>query len=442
MHESSISTILTISLGAKIVLFFLEAQAKHGYLKEPYNSYSPESSCGILNWSFLLWLNDLFITSFKKIMTYEVLSRIDERIDSRVLEEKIGRAWDAHTAICLLLEWLLTIPPRLALVGLNYAQPLMTSRALNLLSNKTPKNPGTMIQDGLQFEGAALILMSTDIESIVDSLEPMNEIWRSTIEIAIGIWLLERQLGENCVVPIIIILHNYGVKRSKNDAKSFLFELPLSDGFMWLIIDPTLLGAALNTTLVLNQSLQKFIRSWTSLETSLGAIARVKSCIASTPTEGHPGEDRKPPAVRPSRGEIKFESVSASYDGVCRALSNITMRLQPGEKIGICGRAGSGKSSIILSLLWLLDISTSSIVKNTAKEDKEITRTTTLICFGPLSRQLQASALLYITIPGEIVKELLLKVVGTVSWKWNLGSRDLVAVISERVILSPEYGCT
>ncbi|KAM5477635.1 hypothetical protein McanCB56680_007211 [Microsporum canis] len=67
-------------------------------------------------------------------------------------------------------------------------------------------NHTIQIQDGLQFEGAALILMSTDIESIVDSLEPMNEIWRSTIEIAIGIWLLERQLGENCVVPIIIIL--------------------------------------------------------------------------------------------------------------------------------------------------------------------------------------------------------------------------------------------
>ncbi|KMP00327.1 ABC transporter [Coccidioides immitis RMSCC 2394] len=39
------------------------------------------------------------------------------------------------------------------------------------------------IQDGLQFEGAALTLMST--ENIVESLEPINEIWGSTIEMAI-----------------------------------------------------------------------------------------------------------------------------------------------------------------------------------------------------------------------------------------------------------------
>ncbi|WEW60177.1 hypothetical protein PRK78_005662 [Emydomyces testavorans] len=125
---------------------------------------------------------------------------------------------------------------------------------------------------------------------------------------------------------------------------------------------PGLLGAALNTILVLNQSLQRLITSWTSMETSLGAIARVKSLIASTPTENQPGEDRKPPATWPNRGEIQFESVSASYDGVCMALSGITMRIKPGEKIGICGRTGSGKSSLVLALLRLLDISAGRVV--------------------------------------------------------------------------------
>ncbi|KAF3482809.1 uncharacterized protein GIQ15_02133 [Arthroderma uncinatum] len=100
----------------------------------------------------------------------------------------------------------------------------------------------------------------------------------------------------------------------------------------------------------------------TATETSLGAIARVKSLIASTPTENQPGEDGKPPAVWPNRGEIQFESVSASYDGVCMALSSITMRINPGEKISICGRTGSGKSSLILALLRLLDISAGRII--------------------------------------------------------------------------------
>ncbi|KAK2871938.1 hypothetical protein FQN49_002683 [Arthroderma sp. PD_2] len=126
--------------------------------------------------------------------------------------------------------------------------------------------------------------------------------------------------------------------------------------------NPALLGVALNTILVLNQSLQRLITSWTSLETSLGAIARVKSLIASTPTENQPGEDREPPAAWPNRGEIQFGSVSASYDGAYMALSKITMQINPGEKIGICGRSGSGKSSLILALLCLLDISDGRIV--------------------------------------------------------------------------------
>ncbi|QVM10646.1 hypothetical protein D8B26_005299 [Coccidioides posadasii str. Silveira] len=125
---------------------------------------------------------------------------------------------------------------------------------------------------------------------------------------------------------------------------------------------PGLLGAALNTILVLNQSLQKLITSWTSLETSLGAIARVRSLIASTSTENQPRENREPPAAWPGKGGIHFDSVSASYDGVTMALSNITMQIKPGEKIGICGRTGSGKSSLVLTLLRLLDISAGRII--------------------------------------------------------------------------------
>ena len=61
------------------------------------------------------------------------------------------------------------------------------------------------LRAGIYDESAALTLMSTDIDRIVDSLQTANEIWATIIEIAIGIWLLERQLGWVCVAPLVVV---------------------------------------------------------------------------------------------------------------------------------------------------------------------------------------------------------------------------------------------
>ncbi len=51
---------------------------------------------------------------------------------------------------------------------------------------------------------ASLTLMSADIERIVQGCQSMNEIWANSIEVAIAIFLLERQLGVSCVIPIAV----------------------------------------------------------------------------------------------------------------------------------------------------------------------------------------------------------------------------------------------
>jgi ATP-binding cassette subfamily C (CFTR/MRP) protein 1 len=55
-------------------------------------------------------------------------------------------------------------------------------------------------------ELAALTLMSTDLDRLTSTLQSVNEIWARTIEIAIGIWLLERKLGWICVAPIFFVI--------------------------------------------------------------------------------------------------------------------------------------------------------------------------------------------------------------------------------------------
>lgn len=76
----------------------------------------------------------------------------------------------------------------------------------------------------------------------------------------------------------------------------------------------------------------------------------------------------EPPESWPRTGNIEINDVSASYepesvneDGVVvgspakLALSNLKLSILPGQKVAICGRTGSGKSTMILLLLRLLD---------------------------------------------------------------------------------------
>lgn len=48
--------------------------------------------------------------------------------------------------------------------------------------------------------------LQTDIDGIIEHLENFNDVWARTIEVAIGTWLLGRQVGPTCVVPLILTL--------------------------------------------------------------------------------------------------------------------------------------------------------------------------------------------------------------------------------------------
>jgi ATP-binding cassette subfamily C (CFTR/MRP) protein 1 len=78
-------------------------------------------------------------------------------------------------------------------------------------------------------------------------------------------------------------------------------------------INSGLLGLALVNMMDLSQSLASLIQSWTSLETSLGAIARIKEFSENTPCENLDGEKAVPSFEWPANGELRFEGVSAQY---------------------------------------------------------------------------------------------------------------------------------
>lgn len=77
------------------------------------------------------------------------------------------------------------------------------------------------------------------------------------------------------------------------------------------------LALAMVNIISFNFTLANVINSWTQLETSLGAIARLKWFMENTPREEEPVEAKELPANWPSSGEIEFKNVTASYRCVC-----------------------------------------------------------------------------------------------------------------------------
>ncbi|GME48797.1 abc transporter [Neofusicoccum parvum] len=114
-------------------------------------------------------------------------------------------------------------------------------------------------------------------------------------------------------------------------------------------------GAGLVTLITLGSTLTTIIIAYTGLETSLGAISRLKTFGEETEQEGRNSDDVVPDEAWPTQGRIQIQNVSASYNGTDRVLKDLTLTIEPGEKLAICGRTGSGKSTILALLLRLLN---------------------------------------------------------------------------------------
>ncbi|KAG2005232.1 hypothetical protein GB937_008929 [Aspergillus fischeri] len=120
-------------------------------------------------------------------------------------------------------------------------------------------------------------------------------------------------------------------------------------------------GIALNVMLVANSTLLKLVENWTTLETSLGAIARLKKLDERTAVEGGGTCNFEPPENWPSRGHINIKNVTAFYESGSVALQNLSLNVTAGQKLIVCGRTGSGKSTLLLSLLRLLEVQSGQI---------------------------------------------------------------------------------
>lgn len=126
-------------------------------------------------------------------------------------------------------------------------------------------------------------------------------------------------------------------------------------------VNASLAGFAISFALKMASSMALTVRRYAGLELSMNSVERILEYTELSTEPIHSGE--KVPPIWPSHGCVQVSNLSVSYaPSLPPALHDITFRIGPGERVGVVGRTGSGKSSLILALFRFLDANEGSIV--------------------------------------------------------------------------------
>ena len=264
--EVTFSRLFTVSVVAKAALILLESQHKTRWLRWDVKEHSPEEMVGLFGLGAFVWLNRLFWTGYKKVLTIRDLFALDQNMTTDALHLKLaaqmatggyapGQKYGLARALAktLAVPLLLPVGPRIALSAFQFCQPFLINTVLDYL--QTPADDSRrnisygligatiLVYSGIATsnafywyfqeramymargalagavykktteaklsaadDSAALTLMSTDVERIRMGFLRMHEFWANTIEIALASWLLERQLGVSVVAPLVVVL--------------------------------------------------------------------------------------------------------------------------------------------------------------------------------------------------------------------------------------------
>lgn len=131
-------------------------------------------------------------------------------------------------------------------------------------------------------------------------------------------------------------------------------------------VAPTVLGFAMTYILQVPGLFAAFVKYRVVLESDLVSLERLQSYErighdeeSSVADPANIDDDAKavnPGPNWPAHGEICFHDFSARHgDGLPLCLRNVMLTIKPGEHVGVIGRTGSGKSSLALSLVRIVE---------------------------------------------------------------------------------------
>ncbi|KZT52688.1 glycoside hydrolase family 43 protein [Calocera cornea HHB12733] len=117
-----------------------------------------------------------------------------------------------------------------------------------------------------------------------------------------------------------------------------------------------LVGLMMSYATSVTGSLNWMVRSATEIETNAVSIERLEQYASLEPEAPYELPDKTPEPSWPKEGHVQFAHYSTRYrkDGNL-VLKDVELDIKPGEKIGIVGRTGAGKSTMTLALYRIIE---------------------------------------------------------------------------------------
>lgn len=112
-----------------------------------------------------------------------------------------------------------------------------------------------------------------------------------------------------------------------------------------------LVGLSISYALQLTESIKWMVRITSDVETNIVAVERIKEYSETKQEAPWENSNSVLPRNWPDSGSVSFKDYKLRYrDGLDLVLKGITFHINGGEKIGIVGRTGAGKSSLTYAL--------------------------------------------------------------------------------------------
>ncbi|CAD1812854.1 unnamed protein product [Candida parapsilosis] len=127
-------------------------------------------------------------------------------------------------------------------------------------------------------------------------------------------------------------------------------------------IDAGLAGLSLSYAIAFSESALWVVRLYANVEMNMNSVERLQEYLEVEQEPPYEVKETEPPTNWPEKGQISVNDVSLRYSpDLPRVIKNVTFDIEPCNKVGIVGRTGAGKSTIITAFFRFLDPESGSI---------------------------------------------------------------------------------
>ncbi|XP_049538586.1 multidrug resistance-associated protein 1 isoform X10 [Anopheles darlingi] len=124
-----------------------------------------------------------------------------------------------------------------------------------------------------------------------------------------------------------------------------------------------LVGLSVSYALQITQTLNWLVRMTSDVETNIVAVERIKEYGETKQEAAWELPNSTLPREWPEHGMVEFKDFQVRYrEGLELVLRGISFVVEGGEKVGIVGRTGAGKSSLTLALFRIIESAGGSII--------------------------------------------------------------------------------